>query len=86
MTEKAPPTPLRAILRHLTDEQRDEFAALSGLTKNYLYQLAGCHRQSTSALNAVRIAAASELMAVRYGSVPVTVVELANMCPLKGAV
>ena len=76
-----PKTPLLAILREMeTDDRRDEFAALAGTTRLYLYQLAGCNRKSCRADLAQRIAAASVVMADKYGTQVVTLDTLAGMC------
>lgn len=84
--DKAPPTqttPLLDILRQLgTAEKRDEFAQLAGTSTAYLYQLAGCNRASSRVRLAKAIADASVVMQERYGSRPITVDELATMCPL----
>lgn len=82
MLKTDPKTPLLAILRALaTDERRDEFAALAGTSRMYLYQLAGCHNKSCRSLLAQDIADASVKMAKRYGSPVISVRELASMCP-----
>ena len=79
-----PTTPLLTILRQLTnDTQRDEFAALSGTSTAYLYQLAGCNRRACSARLAKRIADASYEMTLRYGSDELTMEQIATMCPVR---
>lgn len=83
MQHETPITPLLALLRELgSDDKREEFAALAGTSRIYLYQLAGCYRGRTScrADTALRIASASEAMAERYGTEPITVEALASMC------
>jgi hypothetical protein len=83
MLKTAPKTPLLAILRALeTDERRNEFADLAGTSRLYLYQLAGCHNRSCRSHLAMSIASASLEMARRYGSDPITMEQLAVMCPL----
>lgn len=80
------PTPLLTILRQLEDdERRDEFAALAGTSRGYLYQLSGRHR-SCNVVLARRIADASVLMNAKYGSDIVTMEQLADMlAPEAGA-
>ena len=76
-------TPLLLILRALeNDARRDEFAALAGTSRMYLYQLAGCHNQSCRSRLAQAIEDASVKMAEKYGSPKITTRELATMCPL----
>lgn len=84
MIKTPPRTPLHSILRHLSPAQRAEFAAISGTSVNYLYQLALCHRSSCSSTKALGIADASSKMAAKYGSLSLAVADLARMCPLKG--
>ena len=80
-TPPTPVTPLLEILRKLdTDDKRDEFAALSGTSRIYLYQLAGCHRDSCRAALASQIAAASRAMAEKYQTPIITMEQLATMC------
>ena len=85
MRTNTPTTPLLAILRHLTDEQREEFAELAGTKVSYLYQLASCARTSCRSSLAMKIEAASRTMAERYGSEAITMQELAQMCECFGA-
>lgn len=83
MLKTAPKTPLLAILRALaTDERRDEFATLAGTSRLYLYQLAGCHNRSCRSSLAKSIADASVVMHKQYGSEPITMEQLACMCPM----
>lgn len=83
MLKTAPKTPLLAILRALeNDERRNEFAALAGTSRLYLYQLAGCHNRSCRSSLALAIAQASEEMDRRYGCGTVDMQTLATMCPL----
>ena len=80
-TPPTPVTPLLEILRALdTDDKRDEFAALAGTSRIYLYQLAGCHRDSCRAALASQIAAASRAMAEKYQTPIITMEQLATMC------
>lgn len=86
MLKTAPKTPLLAILRALeTDERRNEFAALSGTSRLYLYQLAGCHNRSCRSALALSIAKASEVMHKKYGCGTIDMQTLASMCPVKAA-
>mgnify|MGYP000851800382 CR=1 FL=1 len=83
MLKTKPKTPLLAILRKLeNDERRDEFAALAGTSTLYLYQLAGCHNKSCRSTLANGIADAALVMARKYGSLPITMEDLACMCQL----
>ena len=76
-----PKTPLLAVLRQLeTDDKRDEFAALAGTSRLYLYQLSICSRRSCRADLAKRIADASEVMHERYGTQVLTLEGLSTMC------
>jgi hypothetical protein len=77
-----PKTPLLALLRLLTDEQRAAFATDAGTTVSYLYALAGCQRQSAGSSLALAIEAASErLNKATRGKTPVVSMRaLATMC------
>lgn len=75
-------TPLLAVLRQLSDDERKAFATLAGTTVNYLYQLASCQRRSCSVAKAVAIAAASVEISMRHGSDILTVGQIATMCSL----
>lgn len=79
-----PKTPLLAILRHLDAAQRDEFSALAGTSKSYLYQLAICSRRSCRTDLAKRIADASVLMHKKYGSQVLTMEQVGSMCAVGG--
>ena len=77
----APKTPLLAVLRQLeTDDKRNEFAALAGTSRLYLYQLSICSRKSCRADLAKRIADASVVMAEKYGTQVLTLDGLSTMC------
>ena len=77
----APKTPLLAVLRQLeTDDKRDEFAALAGTSRLYLYQLSICSRRSCRADLAKRIADASVVMAEKYGTQVLTLEVICSMC------
>lgn len=79
-------TPLLLILRALeNDARRDEFAALAGTSRMYLYQLAGCHNRACRSSLAMGIADASLKMNEKYGSPVITMHQLASMCPMPGA-
>lgn len=81
MRKCASKTPLLEILRQLeNDAKRDEFAALCGTSKGYLYQLSICGRRGCRVALAQRIAEASEKMAAKYGTPAITVQTLATMC------
>lgn len=83
MSRELPPpaTPLLALLRELeTDDRRRTFAALTGTSVDYLYQLATCQRKSCRAPLAKSIADASVVMSRKFGTVIVTMDELAVMC------
>lgn len=76
-----PKTPLLAVLRQLaTDDKRDEFAALAGTSRLYLYQLSICSRRSCRADLAKRIADASVVMAEKYGTQVLTLEVISTMC------
>ena len=76
-----PKTPLLAVLRQLgTDDKRNEFAALAGTSRLYLYQLSICSRKSCRADLAKRIADASVVMAEKYGTQVLTLDGLSTMC------
>ena len=80
MRRNDPRTPLLAVLRALTPEQRAEFAAEADTQVSYLYALSICARRSPRALLAKSIADASVVMCRRYGSPVVTLDDLATMC------
>lgn len=85
MRTNDPKTPLLALLRQLTAEQREQFAEDCGTRVDYLYQLAGCIRKQCRTKLAMKIEAATRLMAERTllttDPTPViTVAELATMC------
>lgn len=79
-------TPLAELLRACTAEERKQLAIRSGTSVNYLYLLAGCHRERLSASLALAIEDASkELNELTFGTTPiVTARELATMCALSG--
>ena len=85
MRTNAPRTPLLAILRAMTPDQREEFALVSGTSVSYLYQLAGCNRKSCRAKLTKGIADASEHMHRRYGTPVISMELLAGMCYLPDA-
>lgn len=82
MRKSTPKTPLLALLRLLTDEQRTAFAADAGTTVSYLYALAGCQRQSAGSTLALAIESASKrLNKASRGKTPVVCMQqLATMC------
>ena len=76
-----PKTPLLHVLRQLgTDDKRNEFAALAGTSRLYLYQLSICSRKSCRAELAKRIADASVVMAEKYGTQVLTLEGISAMC------
>lgn len=80
-------TPLLGLLRACESEaERAAFAAAAGTDVNYLYALAGCHRQQPKAALAVAIEDASRAFnKTTKGRIPiVTVRELASMCMVAG--
>lgn len=77
-------TPLMALLRAATADERDQLAALAGTTTNYLYALGGCHREQPRVGLAMALEDASrDLHRQTNGRTPiVTARELASMCAL----
>ena len=73
-------TPLAQLLRACTPEQRDWLAERAGTTTNYLYALAGCHRERTSVGLAIAIEDATRELNATAGTQIVTARELATMC------
>jgi hypothetical protein len=79
--KNTPRTPLLHVLRQLgTDDKRNEFAALAGTSRLYLYQLSICSRRSCRADLAKRIADASVVMAEKYGTQVLTLEIICSMC------
>lgn len=79
-------TPLLALLRECSAEERERLAQDAGTTVNYLYSLAGCHRGTPNATLAVGIEDASRRLSkeTRGRTRVVTVRELATMCQVQG--
>lgn len=79
-------TPLLALLRECSADERESLAAQAGTTVNYLYSLAGCHRGTPNATLAVGIEDASKDMnrQTKGRTRVVTVRELATMCQVQG--
>jgi len=77
-------TPLTEMLRECTAEQREEVARRAGTTVNYLYSIAGCHRQKINVALALAIEDASKELHERTdGNVPiVTARDISSMCVL----
>lgn len=77
-------TPLTELLRACTDEQRTQLAQQSGTSVNYLYALAGCHRERVNVKLALAIEDASVVLNKQTrGKTPVvTARQLATMCEL----
>lgn len=86
MTDRTFSTPLAGLLRACSQEDRQLLATRAGTSVNYLYSLAGCHRERVSAALALAIEDASrELHAASGGAHPiVTIRELATMCAIAG--
>lgn len=82
MRTNEPKTPLLALLRQLTPEQREQLAADAGTRVDYLYALGSCTRKQCKAHKAALIEAATKKMRERTrGKTPViTVSELGTMC------
>lgn len=80
--ESEPITPLTALLRACSPEQREWLAQRAGTSVNYLYSLAGCHRERVSATLALAIEDASTLLHARCGTPRITAREIATMCAL----
>lgn len=76
-------TPLLEVLRRCTPEEQNEIAAHAQTSRNYLYQIATCHRETTNLRKGVAIVEAVNRLHVRsLGRIPkVTIEELAYMCP-----
>lgn len=75
-----PTTPLIALLRLLTEDQKIEFGRLCKTRVSYLYALGGCGRTSCRADKAARIEAATRVLAKKYKTPVVTMQQLATMC------
>ena len=82
MRKNSPKTPLLALLRSLTDEQRTTLAESAGTTVSYLYALASCQRGQCRSGLAKQIEDASRAMnkATRGKTPVVTMSDLATMC------
>ncbi len=85
MRTNEPKTPLLALLRQLTPEQREQLADDAGTRVDYLYALGSCTRKSCKAKLAAAIEQATRLMAERTKKTEVptaviTVAELGSMC------
>ncbi|MEN9316089.1 MAG: hypothetical protein RIS35_2482 [Pseudomonadota bacterium] len=76
------PTPLLAALRACTVDEQFELARLAGTKRNYLYQLASCHRKQPNVRLAEAICNATAVLNKRTdGRVPVlTTADIATMC------
>ncbi len=82
MRTSEPKTPLIALLRALTPDQREQLAADAGTTVGYLYALGSCTRQACRADLASRIADATVKMSKRTKGVTaaIDVATLGTMC------
>lgn len=80
--QNEPVTPLLEVLRACSVPEQHEIARQAKTTRNYLYQVATCHRASVRASTAVAISDAVTKMHVRtLGRVPkISVDEIATMC------
>lgn len=77
-----PVTPLLDILRACTVPEQEELAKMAGTTRNYLYQVATCHRKAVRVSTALAISEAVTRMHVRtLGRIPkISVSDIATMC------
>ena len=75
-------TPLARLLQVASSDEKHRLAALTGTTLNYLYQVAGCHREAPSAALAFAIEDASRIIAQESDGrlFVVTAREIATMC------
>lgn len=81
-----PNTPLLALLRACSSEEREWLAAAAGTEVNYLYSLAGCHRGQPKLKLGLDIADASRRLHEKtHGRTPlVSPEQLATMCDVAG--
>lgn len=79
-------TPLLALLRQMSDDERQKFAGLADTSVSYLYQFAAGARKSVSVAKALKIEDASaEMHRSTRGRLPkITARELAQMHALAG--
>lgn len=77
-------TPLLTALRACSVDEQYEFARLAGTKRNYLYQLATCHRKNPGLKLAQAICDASaDLHRRTAGRVPaLTTADIAGMCAI----
>jgi hypothetical protein len=82
MRSNDPKTPLLALLRALTDEERQKLADKAETSLSYLYALATCQRGSCRSALAKRIADATVWMhkETKGQTEIVTMEQLATMC------
>lgn len=75
-------TPLGRFLKDATPDERSRVASNAGTSVAYLYQLAGCHRKSTSASLAIALEQATFSVAAETDGrlKGVTAMQLATMC------
>jgi hypothetical protein len=83
--EMTPETPLLKLLRCCTVAEQHELARLAGTTRNYLYQMAGCHRKEFSASKVMAVSEAATRMHVKsLGRIPkISAEAITAMCSLK---
>ena len=79
-------TPMLALLRQCTAEQREQLAQAVPTSVNYLYAIAGCHRKKISVQMACAIEQGTRtLHAQTKGATPiVTALQIATMCAVAG--
>lgn len=84
MRKNEPKTPLLALMRLLTPEQRRQLAEDADTSVSYLYSLGSCQRGACGAGLALQIEKASERMCQRTGGLTpiVSMQELATMCAM----
>lgn len=79
-----PKTPLLALLRSCSAEEREWLAAEAGTSVSYLYHLSGCQRTPTVTLASALAAATVALRKHTNGRTPkITVEQLASMCAVQ---
>lgn len=77
-------TQLTTLLRSCTEAERHQLAQLAGTSVNYLYSLAGCHRERVNVKLALAIEDASVVLnAETLGLTPIiTARQLSTMCTI----
>ncbi|MDP2262657.1 MAG: hypothetical protein Q8K24_05810 [Hydrogenophaga sp.] len=79
-------TPMRTLLRTCTEDERALLAAKAGTHVNYLYAIAGCHREAIAVQKAFAIEDASVYVhQLTGGRTPiVTARQISTMCSVAG--